>query len=65
MDEFDKALFYIFVLSLALIFVAYYAGTKAVGGTLFSGLNSLILTSTGRDTQGQFASYPGNAPLAA
>lgn len=61
MDEFDKALFYIFVLSLVLIFVAYYLGTQAVGQTLFGGLNNLILTSTGRNSQGQFASYPGQA----
>ena len=57
MDEFDKALFYIFVLSLLLIAVAYYAGTQAVGQTLFAGLNNTILTATGRDSQGNFAGY--------
>jgi hypothetical protein len=62
MDEFDKALWYIFVLSLALILVAYYAGSKAVGSTLFTGLNNTILTATGRNSQGNFAAYPGNAP---
>lgn len=61
MDEIDKALFYIFVLSALLIAVAYYAGTKAVGGTLFSGIQNLILTSTGRNSQGNFAAYPGNS----
>lgn len=61
MDEFDKALFYIFVLSLLLIAVAYYLGSQAVGSTLFSGFNNLILTSTGRNNQGNFASYPGQA----
>lgn len=61
MDEIDKALWYIFALSLVLILVAYYAGTKAVGGTLFGGLNTLILSSTGRTQQGAFASYPSGA----
>lgn len=61
MDEFDKALFYIFVLSVLLIVVAYYAGATQVGGTLFNGFNNLILTSTGRDSQGNFASYPSGA----
>lgn len=60
MDEFDKALFYIFVLSLVLVAVAYYAGSQAVGSTLFSGLQNTILTSTGRNSQGNFASYPSN-----
>lgn len=61
MDEFDKALFYIFVLSFLLIGVAYYVGTQADAGTLFTGFNNLILTATGRNSQGQFAAYPGGA----
>ena len=45
-----------------LIVVAYFAGAKQVGGTIFSGLNQLALSATGRNAQGQFAPYPGNAP---
>ncbi len=57
MDQFDKALRYIFVLSFILIAVAYYAGTTGVLNSLFNGVNTLILTSTGRDSSGQFAGY--------
>jgi len=60
-DEFDKALFYIFVLSLILILVAYYAGAQQIGATLFNGANNLILTATGRTSSGQFAAYPSGA----
>lgn len=58
MDEFDKALFYIFVLSLVLVLVAYNAGAKNVGGTFFAGLGDLILKATGRKSDGSFANYP-------
>jgi hypothetical protein len=58
MDQFDKALRYIFVLSLILILVAYYAGSTNLASTIGQQVNSLILTSTGRNAQGQFANYP-------
>lgn len=58
MDELDKALHYIFILSLILIAVAYFAGTTKVLNSLGSNLGSLILTSTGRNAQGNFANYP-------
>ena len=58
MDELDKALHYIFILSLVLIAVAYYAGSTKVLSTIGSTLGSLILTSTGRNAQGNFANYP-------
>lgn len=54
----EKTIFYLFVLALVLISVAYYAGTQKVLGTLFSGANQLDLTATGRNAQGQFANYP-------
>jgi len=58
MSEVDTAIRYIFVLSLILIVVAYFAGTQKVLTTLGSTTNSLIQTATGRNSQGDFASYP-------
>lgn len=58
MDELDKALFYIFVLSMILVVVAYYAGSTSVLQQLGQSLSSIILTATGRDSNGKFAAYP-------
>lgn len=63
MSEGERALYYIFILSLVLIAVAYYAGTSNVLGTLGTQFGNLLNISTGRNTQGQFGAYPGNAPL--
>jgi len=54
----SDALRYIFWLSLILIVVAYYAGSVKVLNQLGSTVGSLILKSTGRNDQGQFAAYP-------
>jgi len=54
----DSALKYIFWLSLILIAVAYYVGTTNVIKQSGQSLGSLILVSTGRNSQGQFANYP-------
>lgn len=62
MGEVDKAMTYIFWLSLILIGVAYYAGSVKVLNSLGTNLGSLILTATGRDSSGNFAAYPQNAP---
>ena len=62
MDEIDKALTYIFWLSLILIAVAYYAGSTRVLSTIGQQVGSRILVSTGRTSDGKFAAYPGNAP---
>lgn len=58
MDELDKALFYIFVLSMILVAVAYYAGTTSVLKQIGTSVGSLIMTATGRTSSGQFANYP-------
>ena len=58
MDEIDKALTYIFWLSLVLIAVAYYAGSTKVLSTIGQQVGSLILVSTGRKSNGEFANYP-------
>ena len=62
MTELDKALTYIFWLSLILVAVAYYAGTTKVLSSIGTNVGSLILTATGRDANGNFAAYPSNAP---
>ncbi len=58
----SRTIFYLFVLSVLLIVLGYYAGANKLAGTLFSGVNTLGLTFTGRNSQGAFAAYPGNAP---
>lgn len=59
MEEVDRALGMLFVLSIVLILVAYYVGAvsdiKVFGGAL----NTLLLTATGRNSSGQFAGYAG------
>ncbi len=58
MGAVNQIMFYVFVLSLVLIGVAYYTGlvadTQAFGGAF----NTLLLTATGRNAQGAFAGYP-------
>lgn len=61
MSEVDTAIRYIFVLSLILIVVAYFAGSTKVLSSLGSTTNSLILTATGRNSSGDFAAYPTGA----
>ena len=56
------ALRYIFILSLILILVAYWAGTQRVGETFGQQLVNLIYAGTGRTSSGTFAAYPTNAP---
>lgn len=60
MDGVSEAIRYIFVLSLILIVVAYFTGSTGVLNSLFSGVNKIALTATGRTQQGTFASYPTN-----
>ena len=62
MTELDKALNYIFWLSLILIAVAYYAGSTKVLNAIGQNVGSLMLTATGRNANGDFAAYPLNAP---
>lgn len=54
-----------FILLLVLILAAYYVGVtsdaKAIGGQLLN----LTYAVSGRNTQGQFAGYPGGVPAAA
>lgn len=63
METVDRFLFYMFILSLLLIAVAYYAGTQGVVSSVGSALGKLFLIGQGRNpATGQFASYPGGGP---
>lgn len=57
-----RTLNYLFGLALVLMVLAYWAGANKLAGTGLSGINMLGLTFTGRNSAGQFASYPTNAP---
>lgn len=58
MSTVDKALWYIFALSLVLVMLAYYVGVKTDAGALGDALRSLIYAVTGRNSSGGFAGYP-------
>lgn len=62
MDEVSRTVNYLFILGFLLIIVAYWAGSKQILTTFFSGVNTLDLTATGRNSQGQFAAYPTGGP---
>ena len=62
MNTGDQVVRDIFLLSLFLIAVAYFVGFVADTNSVFSSIRSLILTATGRDSNGKFAAYPGGAP---
>ena len=59
--EVSKALFYLFVLGVILLLVGFYVGSTNLAATIFSGVNTLDLTATGRDAQGNFSAYPALA----
>lgn len=58
MSDLEIVLWYIFVLSLVLILVAYYQGVKTDVTQFSSAINSLLQTATGRNAQGNFVAYP-------
>lgn len=41
---------------------AFFAGLSTDASTVFSGIGSLVQKLQGRTSQGNFPSYPGNAP---
>ena len=57
--------FYIFVLMLALILVAYYVGASTDFAAFAKGSQQLIYALTGRDSSGKFANYPSGATIPA
>lgn len=54
----DSAIKYIFWISLFLVAVAYWVGTTNILKQGGQSLGNLVLVSTGRNAQGQFANYP-------
>lgn len=50
--------FYIFLLMLVLILVAYYVGTQSVVGSLSGAAVNIGNMLTGRNAQGNFVAYP-------
>lgn len=57
----DRALFYIFVLSLVLIALAYYVGLTSDVPKVANAIRSLLYSVTGRNNHGNFAGYPAAA----
>ena len=64
MDEIDRTIRYLFILSVLLIFLAYWAGANQLFKTGGAVLNQVGLTYTGRDSSGRFAAYPSGGPAA-
>ena len=62
METTDRTIRYLFFLAVLLMLLAYFVGAKGLAGTLFSGVNQLGLTSTGRTSSGSFAGYPSGTP---
>lgn len=54
----DRALYYIFILSLVLVALAYYTGLQTDAGALKNAFTSIIYAVTGRNSSGNFAGYP-------
>lgn len=54
----DRVIWYLFILGLALLALAYYVGLKSDAAAVSAAVNSLILNITGRDKNGKFAGYP-------
>lgn len=54
----EQTLKYLFILAVIFILVAYYVGSTGLLKTIFSGVNQLDLTATGRDANGVLAAYP-------
>lgn len=54
----DKALFYLFVLSLFLMGLVYYVGLTSDAPSVLNFIKGLIYAATGRDNTGKFSSYP-------
>jgi len=63
MDTFNQFLRYFFILSALLIIVVYFVGFSTNASVLGHVFQQLSYAFTGRNTQGNFASYPGGASL--
>jgi hypothetical protein len=57
----SRTLWYMFIIMVLLIVAVYFAGLVTEGRAFFAGVNQLVLSLTGRTSNGQFAQYP-NTP---
>lgn len=62
MDTVQKAMWYLFAMGIILILVAYWVGSTNLFNTIFTGVNMLDLTATGRNANGVFGAYPVSLP---
>lgn len=60
-----RVLFYAFAISVLLIIVVYFIGLSTDLSSFASAARSLIYSVTGRNSSGQFATYPSGATLPA
>jgi hypothetical protein len=51
-------LYYVFILSLVLVALAYYTGLQTDAGALKDAFVSILYAITGRTSSGSFAGYP-------
>jgi len=51
-------LYYVFILSLVLVALAYYTGLQTDASALKSAFVSILYAVTGRNASGNFAGYP-------
>lgn len=56
-DTFGKVVFYLFILAAMFILVSYYKGSIPLLGGIFSGVNQLDLTASGRTSSGAPSGY--------
>lgn len=57
-----KTLSYAFWLILILVCLAYFGGFSKDVGSLSDAINKIINTLQGKNSNGNFSDYPGNAP---
>jgi hypothetical protein len=57
--RYNVVITYLFILSLVLVVVAFYAGASTDATAFGKVFNGILNTATGRNSSGQFASYPG------
>lgn len=62
MNDAGKLMMYSFVLLALLIFAAYYAGLSTDARAFGASATSVMYALTGRNSSGQFQSYPSGAP---
>lgn len=60
----SAALWYVFILSLVLVIVAYYVGFQTDVNTISTAFTNIVQTATGRNSSGTFSAYPTGATAA-